>query len=109
MKLEPNYKGYEVVVCEPKGDGILGLPFYVLIKNGKGHIADIEERDELLFRNLNAKDYKKAVKNYMIIQLGVSEEVAENSIKENDATLDDCWKDKLSVPATATGLLHNFL
>lgn len=109
LKLEPNYKGYEVVVCEPKGDGILGLPFYVLIKNGKGHIADIEERDELLFRPLNAKDYKKAVKNYMIIQLGVSEEVAENSIRKNDATLDDCWKDKLSVPAAATGLLHNFL
>ena len=45
----------------------------------------------------------------MIIQLGVSEEVAENSIRKNDATLDDCWKDKLSVTAAATGLLHNFL
>ncbi|MBQ4197495.1 MAG: hypothetical protein II659_06590 [Bacteroidales bacterium] len=99
----------KLLFANPKVMGFWDFLFYVLIKNGKGHIADIEERDELLFRNLNAKDYKKAVKNYMIIQLGVSEEVAENSIRENDATLDDCWKDKLSVPAAATGLLHNYL
>ena len=73
-------------------------------------VDNIEKRDYDICEDYkNAQDYKKAVKNYMMIRLGVSEEVAENSIRENDATLDDCWKDKLSVPAAATGLLHNFL
>ena len=58
----------KLLFANPKVMGFWDFLFYVLIKNGKGHIADIEERDELLFRNLNAKDYKKAVKNYMIIQ-----------------------------------------
>lgn len=49
---EPPYKGYDVVACNPNG-GILGLPTYVIIKNGRGHIAVDEEYDDLLFRPID--------------------------------------------------------
>ena len=122
FEIEPNYKGYDVVICFPASkyeNMIVGQPMYVLIKDGEGHIAFGDELDELHCRNIGdykdiedcctPEDYKKAVKDYMMIQLGVSEQVADSLIKENSATLDGAWEDKLSVPASATGLLHGFL
>ncbi|MBP5517122.1 MAG: hypothetical protein J6X91_00440 [Bacteroidales bacterium] len=49
---EPPYKGYDVVACNPNEE-FLGNPTYVLIKNGKGHIAVDEEYDDLLFREID--------------------------------------------------------
>lgn len=59
----------------------------------------------------NEKDlesFKKEVYNYLRKQLEISEEVAKSQMKYYDDILDVYWKDKLSVAATATGMMHNF-
>ena len=50
---EPPYKGYDVVACNPREEGYFGFPMYVLIKDGKGHRADGQEFDDLLFRDVD--------------------------------------------------------
>ena len=49
---EPPYKGYDVVACNPNEE-FLGNPMYVLIKDGKGHRAEGQELDDLLFRPID--------------------------------------------------------
>lgn len=53
---EPQYEDYDVVACNPNSeDGrvLLGLPSYVLIKDGKGRIAAGKVFEDLLFRPLD--------------------------------------------------------
>ena len=53
---EPPYKGFDVVACNPNsedGKVLLGLPSYVLIKDGKGRIADGKVFEDLLFRDVD--------------------------------------------------------
>jgi len=110
---EPPYKGYDVVACNPN-EGFLGLPMYVLIKDGKGHRADGQELDDLLFRPIDdlsqtIQDYANSVKDYLINTLCVSEQIAERLVRENSAALEGYLEDKLPVSASATGLIHHLL
>ncbi|MBR4801813.1 MAG: hypothetical protein IK041_03285 [Bacteroidales bacterium] len=53
---EPPYKGFAVVACNPNsedGKVLLGLPSFVIIKDGVGKIADGEVFEDLLFREID--------------------------------------------------------
>ena len=52
---EPPYKGFAVVACNPNsedGKVLLGLPSFVIIKDGVGKIADGEVFEDLLYREI---------------------------------------------------------
>ena len=55
------------------------------------------------------KVYTNAVREYLTKKLGASEQVAEDLVKENSATLEECWEDKFPVSGAATGIIHNLL
>ena len=53
---EPPYKGFDVVACNPNsedGKVLLGLPSFVIIKDGVGKIASGKVYDDLLFRGVD--------------------------------------------------------
>ena len=53
---EPPYEDYDVVACNPNSENgkiLLGLPSYVIIKDGKGRMAAGKVFEDLLFRDVD--------------------------------------------------------
>ncbi len=53
---EQPYKGFAVVACNPNsedGKVLLGLPSFVIIKDGVGKMAKGKVYDDLLFRDID--------------------------------------------------------
>jgi len=53
---EPPYKGFAVVACNPNsedGKVLLGLPSFVIIKDGVGKMAKGKVYDDLLYRDID--------------------------------------------------------
>lgn len=109
------WKGYDVVFVLPKGVpefAKIGLPVYVLVKDGECRYAEGDEIFEILgWENElpTLKEYTATVKNHLIKVMGMSPKVAKSILKGAKEVLEECWRDNLPANAAAAGLWHNYL